>query len=84
MKFKTNLIENKFILFLLVSNFITRQEQNTNDARMPRVNIANIKNFQIPFPPLEIQQQIVENIESLVIILDSSFLITFSSNKFRL
>lgn len=62
LKFKDD-IYPKFVLNLLVSNFITQQEQNTSGARMPRVNLNDIKNFKIPLPPLKIQKEIVAFVE---------------------
>lgn len=62
LKFKDD-IYPEFVLNLLVSNFITQQEQKTSGARMPRVNLSDIKNFKIPLPPLDTQKEIVEYIE---------------------
>lgn len=62
LKFKDGIFP-KFVLNLLTSNFITQQEQNTSGARMPRVNLNDIKNFKIPLPPLDTQKEIVAHIE---------------------
>ncbi|MGG7047958.1 MULTISPECIES: restriction endonuclease subunit S [unclassified Campylobacter] len=57
-------INSNFVLYLLLSEFISLQEEKTSGARMPRVNLNDIQNFQIPLPPLEIQEKIVADIEN--------------------
>lgn len=64
MKFKEN-IDIKFMLSVFLSEIITKQEEKTTGSRMPRVNLTAIKNFQIPLPPLNIQQEISSHLDEL-------------------
>lgn len=65
LKFKENEIFPLFAFNILLSDFISKQEQSTSGARMPRLNLNDIKNFKIPLPPLSVQEKIVAHIQKI-------------------
>lgn len=65
LKFKENEICPLFAFNILLSDFISKQEQSTSGARMPRLNLDDIKNFKIPLPPLSVQEKIVTHIQKI-------------------
>lgn len=64
LKFKENEIFPLFAFNILLSDFISKQEQSTSGARMPRLNLNDIKNFKIPLPPLSVQEKILNAIDN--------------------
>lgn len=60
-----NKVDKKYIYFLLRgSKFVKYASNRTSGANLPRVNEKIIYNYQIPFPPLEVQQQIASTLDA--------------------
>ena len=60
-------LKNLFVLFAknVISNVISGSAQ-------PQITRTNLKNFQIPLPPLEKQQEIVDEIEQYQKVIDGA------------
>ena len=56
----------KFVYFILNSNLIQDQIEGLKvGIAQPNLSLAQINDFKIPLPPLEIQQQMIDKIEEL-------------------
>lgn len=55
---------NKFIYHILQTDILRNTIFGSKANGINQISQSDIKNFQIPLPPLEIQKQIVEHIES--------------------
>lgn len=67
------LINNKYILYWLNSPYgLSTCIRNISgkDSSQGNLNVDNVRNFLVPFPPLEEQQRIVDKIEELFAKLD--------------
>lgn len=49
---------------MLSSTFVNEMSENTSGVNLPRVSTKFIMNYEIPLPPIEEQQKIVQEIES--------------------
>jgi len=59
-------INEIYFEYILSSSFIQNQiENHMKGARMPRISEATFRNLKIPLPPLELQNQIANHIQSL-------------------
>jgi type I restriction enzyme M protein len=68
---RKNLIYQNYLKILLFSdNFYNYCQTFAAGGAQGNISPANIKNFQIPLPPLEVQQEIVAEIESYQKIID--------------
>jgi len=73
MLFRTkNIIIPNFFVKVLNSPYIYGSVlKNTMGSTAPRINVADIKKFPIPFPPLPEQQEIVHRVDALFAFADS-------------
>jgi type I restriction enzyme S subunit len=63
--FKKIQIENKFLYYLFESSYLKAATRNSNTGgTMPTMTQEAIGNYKLPLPPLNIQRQIVEKLES--------------------
>lgn len=54
----------KYISYVLSSNLIARQQAQANTgSSQPNLSAANVKEYRIPLPPLEIQAEIARNLD---------------------
>ncbi len=65
----SNKILSKFLFYLLC--FVDAKSL-TNNQNYPSLKLSDIKNIQIPLPPLEVQREIVAEIESYQKIIDGA------------
>lgn len=69
----SNIINNKFLNYALNLNyFISYAVENSKGINLPRVSEKIILDAYFPLPPLEVQQRIVERIETLFAKLDEA------------
>lgn len=64
-----------YILFMFSNDLMKQMEEKMPKASYPSINADDIKAFQIPLPPLEAQEKIInaiENIESKIRFLESN------------
>lgn len=62
----TNIVNPKFLLKAIISPYVYKQAlAKNNGCGVPHVNVADVKNFLIPLPPLEEQKRIVAHLDSL-------------------
>lgn len=60
------LVNSTFFWMILNSHFIRRQvELNIGGAAAPRINIKDIKKFEIFLPPIEFQNELAEKIDKI-------------------
>ena len=65
------LISKKFLMYLINSDKIIQQfKKYTKGTTRPRVNLTQVRNFDVQIPPLNEQQRIVAKIEELFSHLD--------------
>lgn len=71
-------VTSEFFWMLMNSSFVKRQvELNIGGAAAPRINIKDIKNFQVFLPPIDIQNEftkIVQKIESQKQLMEKSLM----------
>ena len=68
-----DLINNKYILYWLNSPYGIRTSINNitgKESSQGNLNVDDVRNFMIPFPPIEEQERIVSKIEELFLKLD--------------
>ena len=54
-------IQNKFLYYVLASDsFFAYHDSNARGAKMPRGDKSAVLKFQIPIPPLKVQNEVVE------------------------
>lgn len=59
-------VNSKYFLYVLASYIVQKQIIDAmSGARMPRISAGVFRNIQIPLPPLNIQNEIVEHIDVL-------------------
>lgn len=69
----TNKTITNFYWYLMLSeNFVSEVMAGIKGAQLPRVGFEHLKNLILPFPPIEIQEQIVEKIEKEKELVESS------------
>lgn len=75
-------INNKFLLYLLLSDFIQKRLQKTAKATAGQynLNVSTCRNLVIPLPPLDEQKQIIQEVENLFSIIDKEEQVINSSN----
>ena len=62
----TNIVNPKFLLKAIISPYVYKQAlEKNNGCGVPHVNVADVKIFLIPLPPLEEQKRIVAHLDSL-------------------
>lgn len=60
-------VTSEFFWMIMNSNFVSRQvELNIGGAAAPRINIKDIKNFQVYLPPIDLQTQFAEIVQKIV------------------
>lgn len=65
-------MDNKFLMYYLNSPMVTNHVITTKGGTgSPHINVGDIKNFDIPFPSIEQQKQIVSLIEKKFSVCDS-------------
>lgn len=63
-KFHTNIVENKYINYILKSSVFERYvEQENRGGTQKFLSLGNIRSFELPLPPLEIQEKIAKNLD---------------------
>lgn len=71
MRSENKSIEVKYLLYLLNSDVILKQQNEVdNGSAQPNLSAANVAKYQVPLPPLAEQKRIVEQIENLFTKLD--------------
>ena len=59
-------VNSKYFLYVLASYIVQKQIIDAmSGARMPRISAGVFRNIQIPLPPLNIQNEVVEHIAAL-------------------
>jgi type I restriction enzyme, S subunit len=69
-KIKQNCKADYLLHFMLSRQFVNDMSENTSGVNLPRVSTKYVQNYQVPLPPLSIQAQIVEKLETLLSELD--------------
>lgn len=63
-KFYNEKVENSYIYYLLRSDIFIRYINKENRGGTQKfLSLGSIRNFEIPFPPLEVQKQIAQNLD---------------------
>ncbi|MEI6297878.1 MAG: restriction endonuclease subunit S, partial [bacterium] len=68
MLFRPNIIivNSIYLLHIVISDYVYQQAKNNNSgSTVGHVNVSDIKKFSIPIPPLTLQNQFSERIESI-------------------
>lgn len=59
-----SLVNPKFLFYVLGNSLKTYLSSRTNDAAMTYIVLATLQNFEIPVPPLPVQEEIVRILDS--------------------
>ena len=68
----SNLVLPKYLYFILNSKLKTELNKLKQGSTMPYIKVGFLNNFQIPLPPLEKQQEIVDEIEQYQKVIDGA------------
>lgn len=70
-KFKNSSINNKYFYYLLKSSYVLKQIDNLSRGGTQKfVSLSNIRNFEIPIPPIETQMKIANVLDKAQELID--------------